>query len=130
MTRPIPVPISPGELLDKISILEIKSERIDDAQKRANVEREFDLLTGLWHAEAAETGEITRMRAELKALNEKLWEIEDAIRDCERAGDFGDRFVELARSVYKTNDQRAALKRSINQALGSTILEEKSYTEY
>jgi len=130
MTRPIPVPISPGELLDKISILEIKSERIDDAQKRANVEREFDMLTGLWHAEAAETGEITRMRAELKALNEKLWEIEDAIRDCERAGDFGDRFVELARSVYKTNDQRAALKRSINQALGSTILEEKSYTQY
>lgn len=130
MTRPLPVPISPGELLDKISILEIKTERIDNPQKRANVEREFDLLTGLWHAEAAESAEITQMRAELKALNEKLWEIEDAIRDCEREGDFGDRFVELARGVYKTNDQRAALKRRINEALGSKILEEKSYAEY
>ena len=130
MTKPIPVPISPGELLDKISILEIKSERIDDPQKRINVEREFDLLTGLWHAEAAETGEITRLRTELKTLNEKLWAIEDAIRDCERNGDFGERFVELARSVYRTNDQRAALKRRINEALGSTILEEKSYAEY
>ncbi|MBS3744062.1 MAG: hypothetical protein KGY48_06920 [Wenzhouxiangellaceae bacterium] len=130
MTRPIPVPISPGELLDKISILEIKSERIDDPHKRTNVEREYDMLTGLWHAEAAETAAITQMRAELKALNEKLWAIEDEIRDCERQGDFGDRFVELARSVYKTNDQRAALKRRINEALGSTILEEKSYKEY
>ncbi|HMB38692.1 MAG TPA: DUF6165 family protein, partial [Wenzhouxiangellaceae bacterium] len=88
------------------------------------------MLTGLWHAEAAESAEITGMRAELKSLNEKLWDIEDEIRDCEREGDFGDRFVELARSVYKTNDQRAALKRSINEALGSTILEEKSYKAY
>lgn len=130
MTRPIPVPISPGELLDKISILEIKSERIDEPQKRANVEREFDLLTGLWHAAALETSEITPMRAELKALNEKLWEIEDEIRKCEHQSDFGQRFIELARGVYRTNDQRAALKRRINEALGSTILEEKSYTEY
>lgn len=130
MIKPLPVPISPGELLDKISILEIKAERIDDPHKRANVEREFDMLTGLWHAEAAETGDITRMRGELKALNEKLWAIEDEIRDCERKGDFGDRFVELARGVYKTNDQRAAVKRRINEALGSTILEEKSYKEY
>ncbi len=130
MIKPIPVPISPGELLDKISILEIKVERIDDPQKRANVERELDLLTGLWHAEAAESSDITRMRTELKFLNQKLWDIEDEIRDCERADDFGDRFVELARGVYKTNDQRAALKRRINEALGSTILEEKSYAEY
>jgi len=130
MTRPIPVPISPGELLDKISILEIKVERIDDPQKRANVERELDLLTGLWHAESAETGEITRLRGELKSLNEKLWRIEDEIRDCERNGDFGDRFVGLARGIYRTNDERAALKRRINEALGSTILEEKSYTAY
>ena len=130
MTRPISVPISPGELLDKISILEIKSERIGDAHKRANVERELDLLTGLWHAESAETGEITALRAELRTLNERLWDIEDEIRDCERAGDFGDRFVELARSVYKTNDRRAAVKRAINEALGSTIIEEKSYASY
>lgn len=130
MIKPIPVPISPGELLDKISILELKTERIDDPQKRANVEREFDLLTGLWHAEASETGDITRMRTELKSLNETLWDIEDEIRDCERRDDFGDRFIELARGVYKTNDQRAALKRRINEALGSTILEEKSYKAY
>jgi hypothetical protein len=129
-TRPISVPISPGELLDKISILEIKVERIGDAHKRANVERELDLLTGLWHAEAAETAEITTLRAELKTLNESLWDIEDAIRDCERQGEFGDRFVELARGVYKTNDRRAATKRAINEALGSTILEEKSYAAY
>jgi hypothetical protein len=130
MTRPISVPISPGELLDKISILEIKSERIGDAHKRANVERELDLLTGLWHAEAAETSEITALRAELRTLNERLWNIEDEIRDCERAGDFGDRFVELARAVYKTNDRRATVKRAINEALGSTIIEEKSYAAY
>ena len=130
MNRPISVPISPGELLDKISILEIKAERIGDAHKRANVERELDLLTGLWHAEAAETGEITALRGELRTLNESLWEIEDEIRECERAGDFGDRFVELARSVYRTNDRRAAIKRAINEALGSTIIEEKSYAAY
>ncbi|MDT8409598.1 MAG: DUF6165 family protein [Wenzhouxiangellaceae bacterium] len=130
MTKPIPVPISPGELLDKISILEIKSERIGDPHKRANVERELDLLTGLWHGEAAETAEVTAGRTELKSLNEKLWKIEDEIRDCERENDFGSRFVELARSVYKTNDRRATVKRRINEALGSTILEEKSYREY
>jgi len=130
MTRSLSVPISPGELLDKISILEIKSERIGDAYKRANVERELDLLTGLWHAEAAETTEITALRARLKSLNETLWEVEDAIRECEHNGDFGERFVELARSIYRTNDQRAATKRAINELLGSTILEEKSYTAY
>ena len=130
MTRPISVPISPGELLDKISILEIKSDRIGDAIKRANVQRELDLLTGLWHAEAAENADITSLRSELKSLNEALWDIEDAIRECERRGEFGDRFVELARSVYRTNDRRAATKRAINETLGSTILEEKSYAAY
>jgi len=130
MTRPISVPISPGELLDKLSILEIKTDRIADPHKRANVEREHDLLTGLWHSEAGETQEITRLRAELRAINEQLWAIEDEIRDCERHQNFGDRFVELARSVYKTNDRRAAIKREINEQLGSTILEEKSYADY
>jgi len=130
MIRPISVPVSPGELLDKLSILEIKIERIADAQKRANVEREHDLLTGLWHSEAGETPEVTRLRSELKAINERLWAIEDEIRDCERHQDFGERFVALARSVYKTNDHRAAIKRRINEQLGSTILEEKSYAEY
>jgi hypothetical protein len=130
MTKALSVPVSPGELLDKISILEIKSERIADADKRANVHRELDLLTGLWHAAGLETSEVTRLRADLRALNESLWDIEDAIRDCERRGDFGERFVELARSVYRTNDRRAAVKRAINEALGSGIVEEKSYAAY
>lgn len=130
MTKALSVPVSPGELLDKISILEIKSERIADADKRANVHRELDLLTGLWHAAGLETSEVTKLRADLRALNESLWDIEDAIRDCERRADFGERFVELARSVYRTNDRRAAVKRAINEALGSGIVEEKSYAEY
>ena len=130
MTKTLSVPISPGELLDKISILEIKSERISDPDKRANVERELDLLTGLWHSESRETAEVTARRAELKSINERLWDIEDAIRECERRGDFGERFVELARSVYRTNDRRAETKRAINDLLGSTILEEKSYAAY
>jgi len=130
MTFSLSVPVSPGELLDKISILEIKAERIDDGAKHANVERELDLLTGLWHAAGLESNEITELRARLRAINERLWDIEDAIRDCERRGDFGERFVDLARSVYRTNDRRAALKRRINQRLDSTIVEEKSYADY
>ncbi|MGB0513519.1 MAG: DUF6165 family protein [Wenzhouxiangellaceae bacterium] len=130
MTRPLSVPVSPGELLDKISILEIKADRIADPDKRHNVERELDLLTGIWHADGRETSDITALRADLRAINARLWDIEDAIRDCERESDFGDRFIELARSVYRINDQRAAVKRRINEALGSTIVEEKSYAEY
>lgn len=130
MTKTLSVPISPGELLDKISILEIKSDRIVDPDKRHNVERELDLLTGLWHATSLETSEITAKRTELKRINESLWDIEDAIRACERADDFGERFVELARKVYRTNDQRAGIKREINHLLGSNIVEEKSYQPY
>lgn len=130
MTKTLSVPVSPGELLDKISILEIKSERIVDPDKRANVERELDLLTGLWHATALETAEVTAKRTELKQINEALWEIEDAIRECDRDGDFSNRFVDLARAVYRTNDRRADIKRDINHLLGSNILEEKSYQPY
>lgn len=130
MTRPLSVPVSPGELLDKISILEIKADRIADPDKRHNVERELDLLTGIWHADGRETSDITALRGELRAINARLWDIEDAIRDCERENDFGQRFVDLARNVYRTNDQRAATKRRINETLGSTIVEEKSYAEY
>lgn len=123
-------PVSPGELLDKLTILDIKSERITDAQKLANVQHERRLLENVWRQSGLENDQIVRLRADLKAVNEKLWHIEDAIRDEERAGRFGERFIELARSVYVTNDERAALKKAINQTLGSKIVEEKSYQEY
>ncbi len=123
-------PISPGELLDKLTILEIKSERIGDREQRANVAHEKQLLDAVWQNADLDTDEVSALRAELKTVNQKLWDIEDAIRDEERARRFGDRFIELARSVYITNDQRAALKKAINQLLGSKIVEEKSYREY
>jgi hypothetical protein len=111
-------------LIDKITILEIKLERIADDGKWANVRRELDLLRAVAIPPAPDW---TELAAELKAVNERLWEIEDAIRTCEAAGDFGDRFIALARSVYQENDQRAALKRRINNLLGSAIVEEKWY---
>ena len=123
-------PVSPGELLDKLTILDIKSERITDAEKLANVAHEKTLLEKVWQDSALETAETVRLRAELKRINEALWDIEDAIRDEERAKRFGDRFIELARAVYVTNDQRAAVKKAINEALGSRIVEEKSYSDY
>jgi hypothetical protein len=126
----IRVPIAPGELLDKITILEIKSVRIADPQKLKNVQRELEVLDRARRELLPDLAELTGLAADLKAANEALWEIEDAIRDCERENDFGPRFIELARSVYKTNDRRAALKREINDLLGSPIIEEKSYKEY
>ncbi len=123
-------PVSPGELLDKLTILEIKVERIADAEKRVNVVHEKRLLENVWQDSGLQTDEVVRLRDQLKAVNEQLWDIEDGIRDEERAGRFGDRFIELARSVYITNDERAALKKAINQALGSEIVEEKSYSDY
>ena len=130
MTRPVLVEIAPGELIDKITILRIKDERIADAAKRANVRAELDTLEAARRAALPDDPEIDRLEAGLKAVNEALWEIEDAIRDCEREGDFGPRFVELARSVYRTNDRRAELKRAVNLHLGSRLVEEKSYTPY
>jgi len=123
-------PISPGELIDKLTILDIKSERISDAVKLANVERERELLEAAWRDSGLDNEAVRELRAALKAVNEKLWVIEDDIRDEERAGRFGERFIELARSVYITNDERAMLKKAINQALGSEIVEEKSYSDY
>jgi hypothetical protein len=123
----IEVPVSWGELVDKITILEIKSERMDDPAKLANVTRELWLLN-LKLGQAA--GEILTLKLKLKEINGALWEIEDEIRDCERAKDFGPRFVELARAVYVTNDQRADVKREINLALSSELVEEKSYRPY
>ena len=126
----IRVPVSPGEVLDKITILEIKSERMDDPQKVANVRVELKLLQDTW-AEAIEDDDVIRdLHAQLKEINEALWEIEDDIRDKERAKEFDERFIELARAVYFTNDRRSEVKKKLNLHLGSQIVEEKSYQDY
>ncbi len=130
MTRPIRVEIAPGELIDKITILEIKAERIADAGQRANVLVELATLSDARAAAIPPDGEIDRLAAELKTVNEALWKIEDDIRDCDRDGDFGPHFVELARAVYRNNDRRAELKRAVNLRLGSRLVEEKSYKPY
>ncbi|VAW63023.1 hypothetical protein MNBD_GAMMA09-580 [hydrothermal vent metagenome] len=124
------IPISPGELLDKITILEIKSERIESADKKANVNNELNMLKKVWADAVTEDAELVKLRNDLKSINENLWDIEDDIRDEERARRFSDRFIELARSVYVTNDQRANIKKQINQHLKSDIVEEKSYQDY
>ena len=128
--KEILVPISPGELLDKITILEIKSERIDDPQKVANVGHELGLLSKAWSESIMEDTTISDLHRLLKSINEELWEIEDDIRDEERHDRFGQRFVELARAVYVTNDKRAQAKKDVNLHLGSNIVEEKSYRDY
>jgi hypothetical protein len=130
MTRRIEVPISVGELVDKLTILAIKSEKIADAGKRANIRREFDALEGVLKPLLAATPALAALQAELKSINEALWQIEDDIRDCERQRNFGPRFIDLARSVYQTNDRRAATKRKIDELMGSEIVEEKSYAPY
>ena len=129
MATSITVEIAPGELIDKLTILRIKAARIADPAKVANVVIERDLLAARWYSLPG-TDALNVLVAELAAINGALWQIEDDIRDCERTQDFGPKFIELARSVYKTNDRRAAVKRAINEALGSTIIEEKSYSAY
>ncbi len=128
--KDILIPISPGELLDKISILRIKAERISDTIKVANVRIELNLLEQTWKNSGAAIPAIASDEAALQKVNEALWDIEDQIRDQENAGQFGARFIELARAVYITNDQRATIKKNINNALGSRIIEEKSYKSY
>ncbi len=130
MSHPITVEIAPGELVDKITILEIKNERIEDSAKVANVRIELEVLTEALSSSVQAGAELEALTADLKSINEELWVIEDDIRDCERDGDFGETFINLARSVYKTNDRRAATKRAINEHLGSRIVEEKSYADY
>jgi len=123
-------PVSWGELIDKYTILEIKSERIEDAAKVANVRREMEALAPLrGQAHDSQAG-LAKLEADLKKVNEGLWEIEDEIREWERRKDFGARFIELARAVYHENDKRAAVKRQINELLGSELVEEKSYKPY
>jgi len=126
----ISVPVSHGELIDKITILEIKAAHIRDAAKLANVRAELDLLNATWSGDIASRTDIAAERAGLKAVNEALWDIEDRIRLKERAQAFDAEFIELARSVYFRNDERAAIKRRINLKLGSQLVEEKSYQDY
>jgi septal ring factor EnvC (AmiA/AmiB activator) len=125
---PLTVEIAPGELLDKITILEIKSERIANPRKLDNVRRELAVLEAARDRSVPSSDELLRLTAELKRTNEALWQVEDDIRRCEQEQDFGRRFVELARSVYRHNDHRAALKRRLNELLGSFLTEEKAYS--
>ena len=128
--KDILVPTSPGELLDKITILRIKSARMTDAAKLANVRAELTELEKTWRVAVGANSNVAEDERALQAVNERLWVIEDDIRDKERAHAFDARFIELARSVYIENDERAAIKKRVNLALGSRIVEEKSYKPY
>jgi Family of unknown function (DUF6165) len=129
MTTPddILVPISVGELMDKITILEIKSERIKNPGQLENIARELSALRGVRIGEIAK---LEVLSAELKRVNARLWDVEDDIRDCDARGDFGDAFIKLARAVYRLNDERARIKKAINVASGSRLQEEKSYKSF
>jgi hypothetical protein len=127
---PILAPVSAGELIDKITILRVKAERIGDPAKEANVRAELALLEATAARELPASDELERLTAELTAINAALWDIEDDKRDCERRQDFGPAFVQLARRVYIDNDRRAAVKREINLLVGSEIVEEKSHKPY
>jgi hypothetical protein len=126
----IKIDISYGEFLDKLSILEIKSEHITDEKQARNVNKELSLLQELWAADPQSGVDIVKELAKLKSINEKLWGIEDDIREKERQKAFDDEFVRLARAVYYINDDRAAVKRVLNEKLGSILIEEKSYADY
>ena len=122
--------ISYGEFLDKLTILEIKNKRITDKSKLENIQNELNLVKQLWQGSPASKIDISSELAALKAVNEKLWKIEDDIRDKERQQSFDQGFIDLARSVYFENDDRANIKREINLKLGSDFVEEKSYADY
>jgi hypothetical protein len=126
----IQVEVSVGEFLDKLAILEIKAERMTDPAKLANVRRELATLRSIWQGSPYLRLDLAAERLALKGINERLWDIEDEIRDKERARTFDTGFIELARSVYLCNDRRAEIKKAINAATGSALIEEKSYREY
>lgn len=129
-TNSVLVETSVGDLIDKITILQIKLERIQDPSKRENIAKEFAKLEEVRRKAIGESAELSRLGGLLKGVNEELWDLEDRIRDLERAGDFGEDFVGVARKIYRTNDRRAALKKEINAVSGSEIVEEKSYADY
>ncbi len=130
MTLSIKTEIGSGELIDKITILEIKSERIADQEKLKNVKHELSVLSATRDAHLSNIDGLSVLTTRLRAINEALWQIEDDIRACEAQNDFGQKFIDLARAVYNTNDKRAAVKKEINLLTGATIIEEKSYTDF
>ncbi|MEM8842744.1 MAG: DUF6165 family protein [Pseudomonadota bacterium] len=130
MTGTVEIEVAAGELIDKITILQIKCRHIGDAAKAANVRRELESLENTRERHLPASEALTALTSDLLAVNEQLWEIEDDIRDCERRQDFGEAFVALARAVYVTNDRRAALKREISTLMGSRFMEEKAYQPY
>ena len=130
MSDQINIPISPGELVDKITILEIKKEFIVDVNKLKNINHEYDLLMQIYNNDVSITDGVDELKTKLKNINLSLWKIEDDIRDCERDKIFDNTFVELARSVYFTNDKRSKVKLEINLLLNSSLVEEKSYKDY
>ena len=124
------IPISPGELIDKITILEIKRESIVDKEKLSNINLEYKVLLETLENKIIASNEIDSLRIKLKTINKRLWDIEDQVRDLERSKTFNEDFIKLARSVYFTNDERSEIKKSINKLLNSEIVEEKSYSKY
>ena len=128
--KDILVPLSPGELLDKITILRIKAARIQEAAKLANIKLELSLLEDTWRDSGAAQHDVAQEGRALASVNERLWDIEDRIRDKEAKQIFDREFIELARAVYLCNDERAAIKKRINVQLGSRLVEEKSYKQY
>ena len=124
------IEISPAELIDKITILELKLERISDSSKLKNIQTEYDVLTKVYEEEVPGNDRLLELSRTLKEINSRLWTIEDNVRKLERQQDFGSTFVALARSVYRVNDERATVKRLINQQTNSRLIEEKSYTAY
>ncbi len=126
----VTIPVSWGELFDKLTILEIKQARIDNQQKLVNINRELEALRRICGEHQLPDDPLQALIDELRRTNESLWDIEDDIRACERKRDFSYEFIELARSVYRTNDKRAGLKLKINHLLGSELIEEKSYQAY
>jgi hypothetical protein len=130
MSNEIKIEVSPGELIDRLTILEIKLDRIHDAQKRKNIETEHAVVRATYEAHVPASETLGSLVEELRDVNLRLWTIEDDIRACERRQEFGPAFVALARSVYLSNDRRSELKRDINALLGSKLREEKSYGPY
>jgi Family of unknown function (DUF6165) len=130
MAQSVEIPVAIGELIDRITILQIKVERFTDAAKTKNAQAELSLLCERRDQAMPQSPTLDALTVQLRAINQRLWDLEDSIRDCERRADFGPDFVAVARGIYRTNDERAAVKRQISVGFGSDLIEEKSYAPY